>query len=429
MNTIFALASAVGRAGVSVIRVSGPAAFSACASLARRIPEDRRAELCVLRDGSGETLDNALVLAFRGPASFTGEDIVEFHVHGSIATVEAVLRCLEQIPDLRHAEAGEFTRRAFENGKMDLTQVEGLADLIEAETDLQRRQAQTSLHGAFSEFVDELRERLIRAAALLESAIDFADEDVPEDVSTEVLALIGVASDLLQKQIDGQVFAERVRTGFEVAILGAPNVGKSTLLNALAKRDIAITSHVAGTTRDVLEARMDLGGIPVTVLDTAGIRSTSDVVEKIGVERAVTRAKSADLRVFLVEKSNAIDNELWREGDIALRAKSDLHDGSVDGVSGKTGAGVDQLISIIRANLQLKVSMAGLATRERHVLAFTNALEALCQARTIVREGTELYDLAAEDIRSAISSLDQVIGRVDVESLLGVIFSSFCIGK
>src|SRR6056297_728706 len=304
MDTIFALSSAPGKAGVAVIRVSGPQAFDVCYQLAGVVPPARQVSLRELRS-NGSLLDQALVLTFEEGQSFTGEAVVEFHVHGSVATVSAICECIGRFEECRPAQNGEFTRRALENERLDLTQVEGLADLLEAETESQRRQALKTFSGELGLKCESWRAGLIRAMALLEVTIDFADEDVPEDVTDEVASLLEQVAQGLSQEIAGFGAAERIRTGFEIAIIGAPNVGKSTLLNKLAGREAAITSQVAGTTRDVIEVRMDLFGLPVTFLDTAGLRETDDVIETMGIQRAVTRAKDADLRVYLTENEDA----------------------------------------------------------------------------------------------------------------------------
>ena len=425
MNTIFSLASAQGRAGVSVIRLSGPDAKEVVGKFVSNLPKNRVAGLRVLIDDTGEPLDHALVLCFDCPRSFTGDDVVELHMHGSIAVVQSVLRVLGDSGLARLAEPGEFTRRALENGRMDLAQVEGLADLIESETEAQRKQALRVVTGHLGALVEKWRSSLIRAAALIEATIDFVDEDVPVDVTPEVRELLrGVKSDLL-KEIAGSKIAERIRVGFEVAIVGAPNAGKSTLLNAMAGREAAITSDIAGTTRDVIEVRMDLKGLPVTILDTAGLRDGQDAVEVIGIKRALERAGDADLRVFL-----AGDNEvlplIQQPDDIRVTPKADL---TGAGVSGVTGQGVSELLDEIQQILEQRSSQAGLATHERHRIAMQSTLTALDVVLPLVGLGPEHYDIAAEELRTAIRSLEALVGRIDVENLLDEIFSSFCLGK
>jgi tRNA modification GTPase len=428
MDTIFALASAQGKAGVAVIRLSGLIAHKAASELCGTDLAPRGMVLRILRDKSGSQLDQALVLTFQAPASFTGEDVAELQVHGSTAGVSAVLAALSQIDGVRLAEPGEFTRRAMDNGKMDLAQVEGLADLIDAETEAQRRQAQILLGGKLGEMAEKWRRDLIRAAALIEATIDFADEDVPVDVTPEVAELLsGVQLDLT-REMAGVVIAERIRTGFEVAIIGAPNVGKSTLLNALAGRTAAITSEFAGTTRDVIEVRMDLAGLPVTMLDTAGLRETDDQIEGMGIALARQRAEVADLRVFLAEDSDSLDVEI-RHGDIRVRPKGDLRTEKDGAVSGVTGEGLDQLVQRISQVLSQRAASAGIATRERHRSAMAQAKDGLERAQAILKSGPDHYDIGAEELRRAIHALESLVGRVDVENLLDEIFASFCLGK
>ncbi|NOE19208.1 tRNA uridine-5-carboxymethylaminomethyl(34) synthesis GTPase MnmE [Ruegeria atlantica] len=428
MDTIFALASAQGKAGVAVIRLSGPDSHSAAARLTGGALPKRGMVLRTLTDHGGARLDDGLVLTFQAPASFTGEDVAELQIHGSTASVNAVLRCLSDTEGLRIAEPGEFTRRALENGKMDLTQVEGLADLIDAETEAQRKQAQTILAGELGTLAERWRRDLIRAASLLEAVIDFADEEVPTDVTPEVRELIqGVMSDL-HREADGVKIAERIRSGFEVAIVGLPNAGKSTLLNALAGREAAITSEYAGTTRDVIEVRMDLAGLPVTLLDTAGLRETEDHVENLGIELARSRAEAADLRVFLSETPKDLGVEM-REDDIHVLPKADLRGIGGKGVSGKTGQGIDALVDDISCVLRQRTTTHGIATRERHRIAITRALDSLTSAISVLESGPDLYDIAAEELRTAIRALESLVGRIDVETLLDEIFSSFCLGK
>ena len=427
MDTIFALASAPGKAGVSVIRVSGSMAKTAAERLTSRPLAGRGMSLETLRGAAGYRLDMALVLMFERPASFTGEDVVELHLHGSTAIVSAVLRELGALNGLRLADPGEFTRRALENGKMDLAQVEGLADLIDAETEAQRQQALRVFSGDLGRKAEKWRADLIRAAALIEATIDFADEDVPEDVGPEVMELLsGVLRDLT-KMSAGVGMAERVRSVFEVAIIGPPNVVKSTLLNALAGRPAAITSEIAGTTRDVIEVRMDLDGIAVILLDTAGLRESGDVVENLGISLARQRAEQADLRVFLTDKDE-LDLDI-RKGDVVLKPKADLLADKTGAVSGVTGEGVAELIEAITSELKSRAANAGLATRERHRQAIERAVAAIDVAISKVSGGPEEYDIGAEEIRHSVRGLESLVGRVDVENLLDEIFSSFCLGK
>ncbi|WP_299600776.1 tRNA uridine-5-carboxymethylaminomethyl(34) synthesis GTPase MnmE [uncultured Tateyamaria sp.] len=427
MDTIFALATAQGRAGVAVIRISGPEAKSCAEQLCGSLPGARQAVVRILRDDVGETLDQALILVFDTPASFTGEDVVEFHLHGSIAIISAVLRELGKC-NARMAEPGEFTRRALENNKMDLAQVEGLGDLIEAETEAQRQQALRTVSGELGQRIETWRSQLIRAAALIEVTIDFADEEVPVDVTPEVQSLLSAVEKDISNQLNGFSAAERIRTGFEVAIVGAPNAGKSTLLNALARRDAAITSEVAGTTRDIIEVRMDLGGLPVTLLDTAGLRDSGDEIEAEGIARAISRASAAQLRIFLAEPGEHLSVPVSK-GDIVLAPKADQRNDDVPAISGLTGHGVDELVSSVTATLSERARNAGLLTHERHRAAMTKALSTLSSASALVGVGPEHYDIAAEEMRVAIRSLEAVVGRVDVENLLDEIFSSFCLGK
>ncbi|MGB7270859.1 MAG: tRNA uridine-5-carboxymethylaminomethyl(34) synthesis GTPase MnmE [Albidovulum sp.] len=427
MDTIFALASARGKAGVGVIRLSGPASWAAVGSMCGHLPEPRVASVRRIAM-DGEALDEALVILFAKGASFTGEEAAELHVHGAVATIAAVLKALGGQPGLRMAEPGEFTRRALENGRLDLAQVEGLADLIEAETEAQRKQALRVLSGALGAKAEGWRRDLIRAAALLEATIDFADEDVPVDVSPEVLGLMaGVEADL-RREIVGVGAAERIRDGFEVAIVGRPNSGKSTLLNALAGREAAITSDVEGTTRDVIEVRMDLGGLAVTLLDTAGLRATQDRVESIGIDRALQRAVQADLRIFLLD-GQEVPLLPPKVGDISVLGKADLGGPEGPGVSGLTGQGLDALVSKVTEVLMARAGRAGVMTRERHRSAMMQAIGAMESAQAEVKSRSERTELAAEELRRSIRALDSLVGRVDVEDLLDEIFSSFCIGK
>ena len=428
MDTIFALATARGKAGVAILRISGHSAHDAVKVLSGDVPAARRVALRTLR-WQDDVLDQALVLVFAANASFTGEPMAELQVHGSLAVIQSLLRALSSLEGFRQAEPGEFTRRALENGRLDLAQVEGLADLIDAETEMQQRQALRVLSGAVGKKAEGWRRKLIRAAALVEATIDFADEDVPVDVTPEVRSLLNFVRNELHAELAGTRMAERLRDGFEVAIVGPPNAGKSTLLNALAGREAAITSAKAGTTRDVIEVRMNLSGLPVTVLDTAGLQDSDDDLEQIGIERGLKRAEMADLRVFLRDGSGEVRFLVPSEGDIVVWSKADERPGTADAVSGKTGQGVDALIERIVAELERRVSSAGTMTRERHRVSMQRAILGLESALDEV--GSRLYrsELVAAEVWVAIRALDQLVGKIDVENLLDEIFASFCIGK
>lgn len=427
MDTIFALATVPGKSGVAVVRVSGPEAIESCRLFGFEPVAPRKASLRSLNHAVLGFLDEALVLLFEDGASFTGEPVVEFHIHGSVAITQAVLGCLNDVPGFRSAEAGEFTRRALDNGRLDLTQVEALADLIDAETEAQRKQALSGFSGRLRDEAENWRADLIHALSLLEATIDFADEEVPVDVSPEVDALLSGVLASLDREIDGFAISERIRTGFEVAIVGPPNAGKSTLLNALAGREAAITSEIAGTTRDVIEVYMDLDGLAVTFLDTAGLRETEDVVEAKGIERAVSRATSADLRVFLMGDEDVPSLQV-KEEDIVVRAKSDLA-GDKDGVSGLTGQGIPQLIDRVKLVLSNRAMGAGLVSHDRQKNVISHGRQDIQRAKSIALQGPDFYDLASEELRSGVFALERLVGRVGVEDVLDKVFSSFCIGK
>ncbi|MFW2588338.1 tRNA uridine-5-carboxymethylaminomethyl(34) synthesis GTPase MnmE [Sagittula sp. SSi028] len=426
MDTIFALASAPGKAGVAVVRVSGPDAWRAAEYLAGHKPLPRMTSLRILKSPEGDFLDQAMLIAFEHGASFTGECVLELHLHGSIAVVKAVMRELARLPNHRLADPGEFTRRALENECLDLTQVEGLADLIDAETESQRKLAGSVLSGRLTDRVQSWRQSLITAASLIEATIDFVDEEVPVDVTDDVLGLLLDVQKELSQELSGSQAAEQIRTGFEVAIVGPPNAGKSTLLNYLAGRDAAITSDVAGTTRDVIEVRLEVKGFAVTFLDTAGLRDTDDPVERIGVQRARERAGDADIRIHLANDERDLLMPVL-PSDLVLKPKQDI--AVPDGVSGKTGYGVDRLLEHISEVLSDRVSGAGLASHERHRSSISRSLNSLQTALDQLNSGSEQLDLVAEDIRVSARHLEALVGKINVEHLLDEIFSSFCIGK
>ena len=441
-GTIFAPATATGRAGIAVIRVSGENAGCIFMGVCPKRPPARVATCTSINDPDRcERIDDGLVIWFPGPNSFTGEDVVELHLHGGRSVVSAVLDVLASIDGYRLAEPGEFTRRAFENGKMDLTEAEGLADLIDAETEAQRRQALRQMEGALGTIYEDWRRRLIGIHAYFEASIDFSEEDIPDDL----VAQTHRDSLILLKEIEAHLSdgrrGERLRDGVHIAIIGAPNTGKSSLLNILARREVAIVSNVAGTTRDILEVHLDLAGYPVVLADTAGIRSSDDAIEQEGVQRALNRASEVDLRILMVD-DNIADSSIEQLVDgatIVLRNKIDISPlVSGDRVGGKqplgisaaTGEGIDMFLGILGAEVEARFSIPETAvlTRARHRQSLEDCCTALRRAwpSADCDRGPELV---AEDLRLASRALGRITGRVDVDDLLDKIFSDFCIGK
>ncbi|KAA5803838.1 tRNA uridine-5-carboxymethylaminomethyl(34) synthesis GTPase MnmE [Alkalicaulis satelles] len=441
-DTIFALASAPGRAGVAVIRLSGPLAGPALDALTQRPrPAPRAAALRRFHDDSGAVIDSGLALWFPAPASFTGEDCAELQVHGGPAVIEALARALEAL-DLRAAGPGEFTRRAFEHGKLDLTEAEGLADLIDAETEGQRAQALAQMTGALRALYEGWRTQLISILAALEGEIDFPDEDdVPDHLSEAATEPLDALIKALAAHLDDARRGERVREGFAIALIGAPNAGKSSLLNALARREAAIVTDIPGTTRDVVEVRLVLAGFPVILADTAGLREAADRVEAEGVRRALARAEDADLRLGVsdVSRETSLDalHERLRPGDALILNKTDLAGApdfaSPEGVtafplSATTGEGVAALEAWLETAVRQRLSAreAPALSRARHRQGVTRALDHLTAAREALARGPEL---AALETHLAIRALEGLTGRVDVEDVLDAVFSQFCIGK
>ena len=430
-DTIYAPATAAGRAAVAVVRLSGPGTRAAVRVVAGGLPRPRFASLRTLRDASGGLIDRALLLWFPGPGSYTGEDAAEFHVHGGPAVIEALLSTLDA-QGLRLAEPGEFTRRAFENGKLDLAQAEGVADLIEAETAAQRVQALQQLGGRLSDVQARWTEALTQALAMLEAAVDFPDEEVPTDVASRARPVITALIAELDLAVADAGRGQRVREGYRIALLGAPNAGKSTLLNKLAGRDAAIVTATPGTTRDIIEVPMVLGGYKVIVADTAGLRDTVDAIEAEGVRRARAWGDEADLRIWLADGMDPEASfDQARPGDICLITKRDLGEGVADlrgePFTVRSPNDVAWLERVLTATVveALSGSEPPAATRLRHRDLLTEAADRLRQALT----QDENLELAAEDVRLAARALDRITGRIDPEQVLGRIFSTFCIGK
>mgnify|MGYP000156250606 FL=1 len=459
-DTIFAPSTAPGRAGIAVVRLSGPGTAAALRALGGDpLPAPRRAALRRIADPANggaidRVIDRGLVLWFPGPASFTGEDLGELHLHGGRAVIAAALEALARLPGLRPAEPGEFTRRAFDNGKLDLTAVEGLADLIDAETEAQRRQALRQMEGGLARRCGDWAARLTRVLAHFEAAIDFVEEELPAELGAGALAEAGAVGREIATALEDHHRGERLREGLSAVILGAPNAGKSSLLNALAQREAAIVSETAGTTRDIVEVHLDLGGYPVTLADTAGLRALEEdegpqaAIERAGMARARDRAERADITLLLVDLEAALADATVLDGVAALhdhrslvllnkadlcpaaaveRLTAEVDDWDPLVISARSGAGLDRVLARLVAMAGESFGGAEAAagiTRLRHRRALEECREALARA-----EAAELPELVAEELRLALRALGRVTGRVDVEDLLDIVFSDFCIGK
>jgi tRNA modification GTPase len=442
--TIYALSTPTGRSGIAVIRVSGPQAFASLKILAGKDFPARTAHLALLNDPASKTqIDRAVVLPFKAPASFTGEDVVEYHVHGGRAVVDSLLRALGAQKNHRLAEPGEFTRRAFENGKMDLTEAEAVADLIDAETDAQKIQALAQMEGSLSKIYSAWTESLKKILAHLEADLEFPDEDLPNGIIPEVTPKIQKISTEISAHLNDNRRGERLRDGIHVAIIGAPNAGKSSLVNSLAQRDVAIVSDMPGTTRDIIEAHLDIADFPVILADTAGLRPEQlsslghDKIESEGIRRALQRAEQADIKILLFDGTakefDSATLKLADDNSIIAINKSDA--GAKKNASGhletilisaKTGDGIDALLKSLEAKIKtiFRPSETPSLTRARHRASLEEAQAALARSQS-----AKMPELMAEDVRLAVRALGRITGRVDVEDLLDVIFRDFCIGK
>ncbi|HOO50149.1 MAG TPA: tRNA uridine-5-carboxymethylaminomethyl(34) synthesis GTPase MnmE [Alphaproteobacteria bacterium] len=446
MDTIYALSTPPGRGGIAVIRASGPQACEGLTALSKDnmpLPAPRMASHWTLRDPKDKNaiLDRAMVIRFVAPSSFTGEDCIEYHLHGGTAVVESVLEALSKLPHHRLAAPGEFTRRAFENGKMDLTSAEAIADLIHAETQEQKHQALMQMGGALEKIYEGWKDRLAHILALMEADLDFSDQDLPDDLLLKVRPDVSDLLEQINQHLNDNRRGEILRDGVKIVVLGAPNAGKSSLMNALARRDVAIVSHVAGTTRDIIDVHLNLSGYPVILSDTAGLRpdqltnSDHDQIESEGIRRAIKRAEESDIKILMYDGTADPDKhtlQLLDNNSILVRNKSDLLSNAPKishqeiTISTKTGDGIDNLLSMISDKIKSKIGQSDTPslTRQRHRTALEKTKDALERSMT-----TPLPELAAEDIRLGVRYLGSITGKIDVEDLLDMIFRDFCIGK
>ena len=446
-KTIFALATPANhKSGVAIVRISGEMALNSLTVFGiNKTPKPRMATLCELKS-QGETIDKSLLFYFNSPHSFTGEDVIEIHCHGGRAVIAKILSVLASVPNFRMAEAGEFSKRAFFNNKMDLTAAEGLADLIDADTEGQRKQALRIMQGDAAVFYEKLRGSVLHSLAYLEAYIDFPDEDIPESVLVEIDAEIASVSQLIKTQLSDNFASEKIRDGIFIAILGSPNVGKSSLLNLLAKRDVAIVSNIAGTTRDVIEVNLDIKGYSVILADTAGIRENADIIEQEGIRRSFERAKHADIKIIMLDAESSLDSvehliepertiilfnkvdlvarhcepsqTVWQSQDIAIKPIK---------ISVKERTGIDQFMQDLENMIaQIIPSEASFVTRTRHREHLSNALEHLHNYQELQQVGLEIR---SEELRRAATEIGKITGKIAVDEILGHIFSSFCIGK
>ena len=442
--TIYALSTGPGVSGIAIIRVSGVEASTVIKSLTGRdLPKPRMATLRKINNANtSELIDEGIIIWFPGPKSYTGEDMAEIHVHGGKAVIEAIHNSISKVKNCRLAEAGEFTKLAFQNGKINLLKAESIADLISAETEIQRRQAVKIMNGKTADQFNFLREKLLKILSHVEAKIDFPDEDLPNDILKEIKKNSDVVLRSIEKILDDQKIGERIREGFKIAILGPTNAGKSSLLNHLSKRDVAIVSEIAGTTRDVIETHLNIDGYPVIISDTAGIRESKNEIEKKGIKLSLSRAEDADLKLIVVDAKTSdftgVLKGLLDENAILVFNKSDLIDGEINPeikkldhvlISIKEKKNIDELIFKIKNNLKNKfiVSDDILITRERHRNHLQQCLKHLQNFDK--KNEIEDFDKAAEDLRLATRSLGMIVGTVDVEEILGTIFNDFCIGK
>jgi tRNA modification GTPase len=442
--TIFALSTGPGVSGIAVIRISGVEASTVVKYLTdKEIPKPRMATLRKINNiNTSELIDEGIIIWFPGPDSYTGEDMAEIHVHGGKAVIEAIHNSISKVKNCRLAEPGEFTKLAFQNGKINLLKAESVADLISAETEIQRQQAIKIMNGKSADQFNYLREKLLKTLSHIEAKIDFPDEDLPNDISKDIKKTSEEVKKSIEKILDDQKVGERIREGFKIAILGPTNAGKSSLLNNLSNRDVAIVSEIAGTTRDVIETHLNIDGYPVTMTDTAGIRESKNEIEKKGIKLSLKSAEEADLKLVVVSAKNLVFTDVLRrlldQNAILVINKSDLIEKDIKPaikklnhvlISIKENLNIDELILKIKNNLKNKFITSDdiLITRERHRQHLKQSLDHLKNFNK--KNEVEDFDKAAEDLRLATRHLGMIVGKVDVEEILGTIFNDFCIGK
>ena len=442
--TIYALSTGPGVSGLAVIRVSGKdTKFVINKITGRNLPKPRTAVIRKFNNiNDNHLIDEGILLWFPGPASYTGEDMAEFHVHGSRAVINEIQNSLSKIPNLRLAEAGEFTKLAFQNGKINLLKAESIADLISSETEIQRQQAIKVMSGKSSDKFNSLRNRLLKILSKVEAKIDFPEDDLPEDILLNIHTEAQIIRDEIKKILNDQKVGERIREGFKISIVGPTNAGKSSLLNYLSKKDVAIVSEIAGTTRDIIEAHLNLDGYPVVISDTAGIRSSKDEIEKKGIKLALKNAENSDLNLIVIEPkstdfSNFLNDKISKKAILVIN-KMDLGIDEISNeiknydpiyISVKEETNLDKLIDLIKQNLKNKfISSEDIyITRERHRTNLEKCFESLKNFEE--KKSLEDFDKAAEDLRLATRYLGIIVGKVDIEEILGSIFDDFCIGK
>ena len=430
-ETIYALSTPPGKAAVAMIRISGPSSYDFIKKISTNMPtEPNMATFNEIRTKDGQTIDQTITTFFKAPKSFTGEDMVEISIHGSNAVIKKIINILSKNKRARLATPGEFTRRAFENNKLDLTQVEAIADIVNAETEMQRKQAISHLSGHFFKSTKDIFENLKKALANIEAVIDFSEEDLPENLVNEIKEQIENNIQDINEILDGSATGISIREGFLVAILGKPNTGKSSFINKISGKDLAIVTDQPGTTRDLIESFIDIGGYPIRFVDTAGIRESSDLVEKIGVNRAISTSKEADINIIFIENYNDLNDFVDIKNPIFVKSKQDISQNNFNNnhyynISSKSNYGIKELLNILKEKISNKTAVEkSYISRERHVKCLISVKNHL-----ILTNKDKTTDLIAEDIRLAIKELSNLFGNVDIEEILDIIFSDFCIGK